>query len=231
MVDIQNLILVFFFGIMLVICLFVVVHATLQISNNQVMLGSNKIKDKSSRAKMIKIIIVGIALFSGLAFKIVDSIYAFNASDTVIQSYKETTTELNMALSLEFSTYKGGTYTSAQKIAAFLNKQLPIMKHYYLKNRRGGYYKFSDDEISRYKLQDFVNKPTLVTYDGLLMSMIKFKEGCKYVNKAFIGNSDCLIEIDVNYFDKPNQIGQDRTLFAINGNNNTIISDPNFFKK
>ena len=206
-------------------------HATLQINNNQVLFSTSKADSKKNKSRTIKTIIVALALFCCLAYKIVASIYAYNASDTVIDSYKDTTTELNMALSLEFSTYKGGTYTSAQKIAKFLNNQLPIMKHYYLKNKRGGFNNFSNQEIYKYKLQDFVNKPTLVTYDGLLMSIIKFKEGCKYVNKAFIGQSDCLIEIDVNYFDKPNQIGQDRTLFAINGNNNTIITDPNFFKK
>ena len=77
---------------------------------------------------------------------------------------------------------------------------------------------------------DFVNKPTLVTYDGVLMSIIKFNEGCEYINKRNIAKSDCIIEVDTNHYEKPNQIGQDRVLMAIDGNTNEIVTDPSFFK-
>ena len=85
-------------------------------------------------------------------------------------------------------------------------------------------------EILQYKLDDFVNKPTLVTYDGVLMSIIKFNEGCEYINKRNIAKSDCIIEVDTNHYEKPNQIGQDRVLIAIDGNTNEIVTDPSFFK-
>ena len=75
-----------------------------------------------------------------------------------------------------------------------------------------------------YKLKDFKDKPTLVNYEGVLMSIIKFKNGCKYTNSQFIGKSDCIIEVDLNHYEAPNQIGQDRVLFAIDGKNNTIVT-------
>ena len=72
--------------------------------------------------------------------------------------------------------------------------------------------------------------PTFIRYDGILISIIKFENNCRYVNTEYLGQSDCIIEVDANNFKKPNTIGKDRILFAIDGKNNTIKADVNFFK-
>ena len=232
MTNFADLITIFFFAVLLVLCIFVVVHATLQIKNCQYnTFSTSPVENKKNKNKMIKILVIGLILFACILFKIMTNISSFKASEDIIDNYKNTTTELNMALSLEFSTYKDCSYSSAEKLAKFIYTQLPIMDTFYLKTRYTTNNEFSKNEIYQFNLKDFVDKPTLLTYDGILMSIIKFKEGCNYVNKAFLGKSDCLIEVDANNYNKPNQIGQDRTLFAIDGKNNKIIADRNFLEK
>lgn len=227
-----DLITIFFFAVLLVLCIFVIVHTTMQIKNNSYnTFGTSPVESKKNKKKLIKIVIVGLLLSCGIFYKLMNNVSSYNATEDMIDSYKDTIIELDIALSLDFKNYKKGTYSSAEKVAKFINSKLPVKDLLYVKTTDNIYKEFLASDIYKFNLNDFVNNPTLVTYDKILMSIIKFKDGCKYVNKAFLGTSDCLIEIDVNHFDKPNQIGQDRTLFAIDGKNNRIIADVNFFGK
>lgn len=230
MENIINSITNFLYVILLVICVFITVHASLQIKNNQFSYTSKNVKTKKDLKKMKKIIVIAISIALCIYFKILNNISSFNANTSVIENYKTVIEELNYSLSLEFVTYKGGTYSSAQKIASFIENQLPIKSSYYFSSSYGDFDEISKYEILKYKLDDFVGKPTLVTYDGILISIIKFNKGCEYTNKRNIAKSDCIIEVDVNHYEEPNQIGQDRVLMAINGNTNEIIADTNFFK-
>ena len=227
-----DLITIFFFAVLLVLCIFVIVHATIQMKNNSYnTFCTSPVDKRNNKKKLINVVIVGFLLFCGIFFKLMNNISAYNATEDIINSYRDTITELDIVLSLDFKDYKKGTYSSDEKIAKFINSKLPAKDLLYVKTNNSIYKEFLEKDIMEFNLHDFVNHPTIVTYDKILMSIVKFKEGCKYVNKAFLGTSDCIIEIDVNYFDRPNQIGQDRTLFAIDGNNNKIIIDPNFLKK
>lgn len=233
MINFTDLMGIAFFLVLLVLCLFVVVHTVLQINTcqyNTFSTGSGK--NKKEQNKMYKILIIGVALFVCILFKIMSNATAYKANTEAVDTYKDTVAELSVALSLGFSNQDDeDLYSSAQKLAKLINSQLPIMESYYLESQYNPYNEFAKTEIYQFNLNDFVNKPTLVTYDGILMSVIKFKEGCKYTNKTFIGKSDCLIEVDINHYNKPNQIGQDRTLLAIDGKRNKIIADKNFFNK
>ena len=225
-----DLIMIFFFAVLLVLCLFVVVHATIQIKNNSHnTFNTSAVESKKGKKRLIQIVVVGFLLFCGIFFRLMNNISSYKATDDMINSYKEIITEIDIMLSLDFKDYKKGTYTSAEKIAKFINSKLPAKDLLYVKTANHVYKEFLESDIRRFNLSDFVNNPTIVTYDRLLMSIIKFQNGCKYANKTFIGASDCLIEVDVNHFDSPNQIGQDRTLFAIDGKNNKIIANSNFF--
>ena len=230
MTNLAEIITNVFYIILLTLCIFIIVHASLQIKNSQYAFTSHSKKQKVDKTKMVKIIIIGIAIFIAIYFKVINGFSSYQANDSVVESYKNTVEELNYALTLEFSTYKGGSYTSAKKVAKFIELQLPIKNSYYMSSEYGEIEELSKYEILKYKLDDFVNKPTLVTYDGILMSIIKFNKGCEYANKRNIAKSDCIIEIDTNHYDQPNQIGQDRVLMAIDGKTNEIVTDPNFFK-
>ena len=230
MINLVEMITNVFYILLLVLCIFVVVHASLQIKNSQYSFISHSKKQKTDKKKMVKIIVIGIAISLAIYFKIISGFSSYKANDSTIESYKNTVEELNFALSLEFSTYRNGTYTSAKKVARFIESQLPIKNSYYMSSEYEEAEQLSKYEILQYKLDDFVNKPTLVTYDGVLMSIIKFNEGCEYINKRNIAKSDCIIEVDTNHYEKPNQIGQDRVLMAIDGNTNEIVTDPSFFK-
>lgn len=230
MTNLAEIITNVFYIILLTLCVFIVVHASLQIKNSQYAFTSHSKKQKADKKKMIKIIIIGIAIFIAIYFKVISGFSSYKASNSMVESYKNTIEELNFALTLEFSTYKGGSYSSARKIARFIKSQLPIKSSYYISSEYEEEEQFSKYEILQYKLDDFLNKPTLVTYDGVLMSIIKFNEGCEYTNKRNIAKSDCIIEVDTNHYEKPNQIGQDRVLMAIDGINNTVITDSNFYR-
>ena len=225
-----DLITIFFFAVLFVLCIFVIVHATLQIKNNSYnTFSTSPVEKRKNKKKLIKVVIVGLLLSCGIFYKLMNNVSSYNATDDMVNSYKDTIVELDIALSLDFKSYKKGTYSSAEKVAKFINTKLPVKDLLYVKTPNDIYKEFLASDIYKFNLNDFVNHPTLVTYDKILMSIIKFKDGCQYVNKAFLGTSDCIIEIDVNHFDKPNQIGQDRTLFAIDGKNNRIVADSNFF--
>ena len=227
-----DLITIFFFAVLLVLCIFVIVHATMQIKNNSYnTFSTSPVGEKKSKKKLIKVVIVGLLLFCGIFYKLMNNVSSYNATDDMINSYKNIITEIDIILSLDFKDYQKSGYTSADRIAGFINSRLPAKSMLYVKTTNGLYKEFIERDIMKFKLHDFVNNPTIVTYDRLILSIIKFKNGCQYSNKAFIGTSDCLIEVDVNHFDSPNQIGQDRTLFAIDGKNNRIIADTNFFDR
>ncbi len=232
MIDFAELITTFFYIVLLILCIFIFVHASLQIKNSTYTLKKEKtVKNKKQRNKMAKILIISIVLAGAISFKIFSNVSSFKADRQTVYSYKHAVEDLNSSLSLELKAHKFGAFQTAEDIALFINKQLPIKSMYYIGSSYHHMNKFSKYEIMKYKLADFEYKPTVISYDGMLMSVIKFAEGCTYVSKRNIARSDCLIEVDINHYEEPNQIGQDRTLFAIDGLNKKVIADPEFFKK
>lgn len=232
MIDFSQLISTFFYIVLLILCIFVFVHASLQIKNSTYTFKKEKtVKNKKQNNKMVKILIISVILAAAILFKILSNVSSFKADKETVFTYKHAVEDLNSSLSLELKAHKFGAFQTAEDIALFINRQLPIKSMYYIGNDYYNMNKFSKYEIMKYKLTDFEYKPTVVSYDGMLMSVIKFAEGCTYVSKRNIAKSDCLIEVDINHYKEPNQIGQDRTLFAIDGLNKKVVADPNFFKK
>ena len=230
MINFAELISFFFYIVLLIICIFIVVHASLQIKNSTYTFKRDTINNTFNKKKMKKVLIVAAVMFTVIFFKVA-TFSLYKTDQYSINNYKEAVQELNDALSLEFSTAKNKSFNTAEDIALFINKQLPIKAMYYVGSNYEEMEKFSKYEVLQYKLADFEDRPTLTTYDGVLMSVIKFHDGCKYVNKRNIAKSDCLIAVDVNHYAKPNQIGQDRTIFAVDGESYTIKTDPNFFRR
>ena len=215
-----------FYIVLLVICLFIAVFATLQLKNNNRYSSeniSNKRNKDNSKAKMIKILLIAVGLFIAIYFKCITGVSEYKASQLDKDNYSTTIAEIKDALALEFKIYGKETYSNANDMALSLNYRLPIKQMYYVTTRNEDPITFSNYEILNYRLNDFKNNPTLVNYEGVMMSIIKFQNNCKYTNSQYIGKSDCIIEVDVNHYEPPNQIGQDRILFAIDGKNNTVV--------
>ncbi len=232
MLDISQLISTFFYIVLLILCIFVFVHASLQIKNSTYTLRQEKTTKKSkNNNKMTKILVISVVLGGVILFKILNNISSYKADIETVYTYKYAVEDLNSSLSLELKAHKHGEFEAAEDIAIFINRQLPIKSMYYVGNDFNNANKFSKYEIMKYRLSDFEYKPTVVSHEGMLMSVVKFAEGCSYVSKKNIAKSDCIIEVDVNHYEEPNQIGQDRTLFAIDGRNKKVIADPNFFKR
>lgn len=228
----SEIVTIIFSVVILILSIFVIVHATIQVKNSQLMLTKDKKqspKNKKDTHKHINIIVIAIFIFALMFLKVVKQFNSYKASELEKDNYVITVADLNDALNLEFSVYGKDTYSSADDLALSLNFRLPVKNLYYIGDKIEDTMQFESYEILKYKLKEFQNKPTLVTYDGILMSIIKFKQGCKYVNTKYIGKSDCIIEVDVNHFDEPNQIGKDRVLFAIDGLNNIVKTDSNYF--
>lgn len=215
-----------FYIILLIICVFVILYATLQLKNNQFISENavNKNNKGNTKSKTIKILIIAIVLFVAIYFKSINGFSTYKASQIEKDNYAVTMAEIKDALSLEFKAYGKDTYSNANDMALSLNYRLPIKQMYYTSTRYEDPETFSNYEILNYRLHDFKGNPTLVNYEGVMMSIIKFQNSCNYVNKQFIGKSDCIIEVDLNHYEAPNQIGQDRVLFAIDGKNNTIVT-------
>lgn len=228
MLDLSELIINLISIFVLIMCVFVAVHVSIQFKNYEYLMVHNKAK-KPTKSKLLLIIILSVSIFALMYFKIINNYSSYKTNTIDKSNYQETVANLNDALSLEFSTYGEETYSTAEDIARSLYKQLPIKKMYYV----GTEYEMnilSRAEIIKYKLEDFQNKPTLISYDGMLLSLIKFQNGCSYVNTKQLGKSDCIIEVDVNHYEEPNQIGKDRVLMAIDATTNTIKTDSHFFK-
>lgn len=227
--DFSNLAAILFFGVMIVLCIFAAVHASLQIKNSYYTSMSDTGNDnKKNVTKLALIIVLSISAF---CFIYLQTVKSFSKSyKTDFELYKSAMADLNETLMLEFNIYGKKTYTTAEDLASSLQTHLPVKSAYYLQTASDESREFSKYEVMKFKLKDFTNHPTLITYDGTLMSIIKFQNGCKYVNTKYLGKSDCIIEVDINNFQEPNQIGTDRALFAIDGENNKITADKHFFK-
>ena len=221
-----------FYVVLLVLCIFVVIHSTIQMKSSMLMIQKDsKSKDKKKLFKIIFIIIISIILLAFIYNKALQSFNSYKASEIDKENYTYAVADLTDALNLEFALYGNETYSTAEDLALSLNYRLPIKNIYYIRTKYDEPVSFSPNEIFQYRLNDFKNRPTLVSHDGTLLSIIKFKEGCRYVNSKLIGKSDCIIEVDVNHFLPPNQIGKDRVLFAIDGITNTIKTDHNYFNQ
>ena len=219
-----------FYIVLFLLCVFVVIHSTLQMKNSSLMLQKDATpKDKKKFLKVILLVILSILLLSFVYSKVLESFNSYNASEIDKENYSYAVSDLTDALNLEFALYGNETYSTAEDLALSLNYRLPIKSLYYIRTRYDEPVVFSNYEVFQYRLNEFQNRPTLVSHDGMLMSIIKFKEGCRYINSKLIGKSDCIIEVDVNHFSPPNQIGKDRVLFAIDGITNTIKADHNYF--
>ncbi len=230
MAEISNIIVVFFYIVLLIVSIFVVVHATLQIKNASVVLkAEKKEKAKIDKVKLRKIFIVALGMFIAIFFKVWNILSAPSEVHTKASQYHSAAEEL--ALNIEYAILKHGKFNSANDMARHINLHMPIKSMYYVDDYYGDSEIIPKSEIVKFKLEDFEYNPTLITYSGEIMSIIKFKEGCQYIGKSNIAHSDCLIEVDLNNYSNPNQIGQDRTLFAIDGNHDTVKTDADFFKK
>ena len=136
---------------------------------------------KTSKSKLICVIVLCVVVIYYMCFKLCDNVFSYQHNKNHEESYKEAIVAINNALSLEFSMYKEGTYSTAEDIATSLYKQLPIKSIYYV-GRGDDRREFSKYEVLKYRLKDFQNKPTLVGYDGMFLSFIKFGNKCQYVN-------------------------------------------------
>jgi len=229
MIDLSDLATGVFFCMMIMLCIFTTVHASLQIKNSYYMSMSDP--KKGNNKKTIKLLLIIILSIVSIFFIYTQAVKVFKTtSETDFESYKKAMADLNETLTLEFNIYGEDTYTTAEDLAISLDNHLPVKNIYYLETETEEPLEFSKYEIMKFNLKDFENHPTLVNYDGTLMSIIKFQNSCKYINTRYLGKSDCIIEVDINNFQEPNQIGTDRALFAIDGENNKITVDKHFFK-
>lgn len=228
MADLSQIIVNLFFVFMLIMCIFLGVHSSIQFKNYGYLISNNSRDKKTSKSKLICVIVLCVVVIYYMCFKLCDNVFSYQQNKNNEESYKESIVAINNALSLEFSMYKEGTYSTAEDIANSLYKQLPIKAIYYV-GRGDDRREFSKYEVLKYRLKDFQNKPTLVGFDGMFLSFIKFGNKCQYVNTKKIEKSDCLIVVDVNHYEEPNLIGRDRELIAIDGKTNTIKFESNSF--
>lgn len=227
--NLSELVLGVFYIILAILCVFIAVHSFIQIKNSSYTYNISKNHLETDKKKPKKLIIISLLVLLAIILKVNYNYSVYQANKDSIKKYQRIAEDL--AITMEYSIYKHNNYKSREAFAKFLTYHLPIKTTYYIGDTISEQNEFSRYDAVKYKLDDFVNRPTFVTYDGTLFSIIKFKNNCEYVNKRDIGKSDCIFEVDLNNFDLPNQIGTDRTLFAVDGKNNLIKTDADFFRK
>ena len=228
MLDISLIMTVTIYIFTFLIAVFLIVHTSIQFENITIYLNSQTKKNQKNNNKKNMIIII---------ICIISCIIIYNQALNYINSPKKHTTayrkvlaELNDTMILELSLKGKDAYKNSEELVQALIYRYPAKNIYYIKSADMETSEFSREQIRKFKLYDFMYNPTFIRYDGILISIIKFENNCRYVNTEYLGQSDCIIEVDANNFKKPNTIGKDRILFAIDGKNNTIKADVNFFK-
>ena len=174
----DELIMGTFYIVLFVLCVFVVIHSTLQMKNSMLLIHKDaEKKDKKKFLKIIVMIVVSILLLSFIYHKVLQSFNSYDASEMDKENYSYAISDLTDALNLEFALYGNDTYCTADDLALSLNYRLPIKRLYYIRTKHDEPVAFDSTEIFQYKLNDFQGKPTLLSHDGTIMSIIKFKEG------------------------------------------------------
>jgi len=227
--NLSELVLVVFYIVLGILCVFIAVHSSIQIKNSNYTYNISKNQPEIDKKKPKKLIIISLLVLLAIISKVSYNYSVYQAKKDSIVKYQRIAEDL--AITMEYSIYKHNDYKSREDFAKFITHHLPIKTTYYVGDKISEQNEFSKYDTVKYKLDDFVNRPTFITYDGTLFSIIKFRNNCEYVNKRDIGKSDCIFEVDLNNFDLPNQIGTDRTLFAIDGKNNLIKTDSEFFRR
>lgn len=141
---------------------------------------------------------------------------------------------LNQAVTLEKKLEGHVSYDSAKDFANVLLKRFSISDTWYIKNNSKFPYKnFSDKEIKKNNLEEYVNKPIILCTDDIAFLIAKFEPGCKKVDRAVLENSSCLIDADFNglkyepntkeNFNLRRPISNDRYTFIIDGNKDVVL--------
>lgn len=108
---------------------------------------------------------------------------------------------------------------SEEKFAENLfNEICNVKKAYYITIDDVNASMFSKHEINRYNLKRYIKRPTVRGEDGMIYSLVKYQEGCRYIDTEKPYSSDCVLEIDLNGFKDPNNEKTDRLIFVISGN-------------
>ena len=161
---------------------------------------------------------------------------AYGKSYFYTGNFNKTLNNLNSALS--YAQQQGETinYNDMQDFADTLNKFLPVQETKYMRTSNP-YTKLKENEIYKYKLQEYKQKPIINTYDDVSIMFYKFENDCKIVDTVNVEKSDCIIDADLNTYKNPknnkkyndkNPKNTDRYSYIIDGNNNKVVL-PNMY--
>lgn len=226
----SNLISIVLYFFIMAITIFIIIYASLQIRNyNDIVTTEYTTTKKIQLIKWCIIILLCIWLF----FFFYKQIFNEINSNTEISNNKNKMilSNLQKSLAIKISDFDEKIFINKEELIQELIFGSNIKKLYYYETGTIPASKFTQEEINLYNLKEFQNNPTILFNNGILMSIIKFEQGCNNIDTDNIENSDCIIEADANNFSPPNIRGEDRALFAINGNYNIIKTDMDFFNE
>lgn len=226
----SNLISIVLYFFIIAITIFILIYASLQIRNfNDIVTTEYTTTRKIQIIKWSIIILLCILVFIFFYKQIFNEQNQDNVSSN--NKYKNTLINLQKSLAIKISSNDSDIYNSSEELAQELIFGSSVKQIYYFETETMQASEFTQEKIYKYNLKSFQNNPTILRNDGLLISIIKFNKGCQNIDIDNIENSDCVIEADANNFSPPNIRGQDRALFAINGNYNIIKTDMDFFNE
>ncbi len=149
---------------------------------------------KNKLRNIISYIFIFVIIFSFISL-IILLISSFSELNSPIE-YKSAIQKANNLLDKCVKEEGVKDFFTVEEFENVFTKRLPI--HEYLS--------FDINDVKKYNLARYYNKPTFQTTDGIIYSIVKFKPGCNFAsNGVDYAKSDCVIEVDVNGLKKPNK--------------------------
>lgn len=229
MTSFSDLISIILYIFILAITVFIIVYASLQIRNyNDIVTSEIQLSKKTHIIKWIIISILSVILCTFIYNQVFNTLKEDKNNNET--KYKRILANLQQALIYTISLNDESSYKTEEDFAHSLIYGYPVNNTYYFEIDNTPELSFTDEETEKYNLQEYKNKPSFTRADGILISVIKFKKGCKNIDTENLLNSDCVLEADVNHFQLPNKNGLDRAYFAIDGIYNTVKTNYEFFE-
>lgn len=170
-------------------------------------------------------------LFLGFAIKAIFFDDCSSGGMEFSSRLKKAMSGANQVVAIQKSLGEPVSYSSIEEYANMMAKRFNLVDLKYLQTEKFPYSEYTKKEIRERVLEDYINKPILTLPDGTVFMFEKFGNNCKTVDIYDIENNDCLLVVDLNERQKPNQItgievnrsAKDRYYLIIDGNKDVVI--------
>ena len=182
-------------------------------------------KTKISQEYIVQISFIMIFIIIDIIIPVMINKYCSSSDYYSDSDYKNAISGLNLVI---FTDYKSGASKISEINTVDELAQIFVRGHNLIRTNNISNSNYDKGIISEKELKVYQNFPCFETSDKKFFAITKFEAGCKNVDMKNPENSSCIIEVDLNGKDKPNQMSEeknfkDRHQLIIDGNNNKVL--------